>query len=183
MCIPPARQFSSVWPVSRHAPLATRHLFLAAALLLLSAQCAFSLDPSLDISQYAHTSWKVRDGFTQGGIWAITQTPDGYLWLGTDFGLYRFDGVRAVQWQSATGAQLPNASVRSLMVSRDGTLWIGTRKGLASLKDGQVTTYSDFAGRMIASLLEDHDGTIWAGEWEGDGNLCAIRHGAAECYS
>jgi len=137
----------------------------------------------LDISQYAHTSWKVRDGFTQGGIWAITQTPDGYLWLGTDFGLYRFDGVRAVQWQSATGAQLPNASVRSLMVSRDGTLWIGTRKGLASLKDGQVTTYSDFAGRMIASLLEDHDGTIWAGEWEGDGNLCAIRHGAAECYS
>ena len=57
---------------------------------------AFALDPALDISQYAHTAWKVRDGFAKGFIYAIAQTPDGYLWLGTEFGLLRFDGVRAV---------------------------------------------------------------------------------------
>ena len=57
---------------------------------------AFALDPALDISQYAHTAWKVRDGFAKGVIYAIAQTPDGYLWLGTEFGLLRFDGVRAV---------------------------------------------------------------------------------------
>jgi ligand-binding sensor domain-containing protein len=52
--------------------------------------------PGLDVSQYAHTAWKIREGFTKGFIYAIAQTPDGYLWLGTEFGLLRFDGVRNV---------------------------------------------------------------------------------------
>jgi len=58
--------------------------------------CASALDPSLDISQYAHTAWRVRDGFVKDEILSIAQTPDGYLWLSTEFGIYRFDGVRAV---------------------------------------------------------------------------------------
>jgi ligand-binding sensor domain-containing protein len=61
--------------------------------------CAFALNPALDISQYAHTEWKVREGFSKGIISAITQTPDRYLWLGTEFDLVRFDGVRNVPWQ------------------------------------------------------------------------------------
>jgi ligand-binding sensor domain-containing protein len=52
----------------------------------------FALDPSLDVSQYAHTSWKIRDGFVRGTIRAIAQTTDGVIWLGTEFGLLRFDG-------------------------------------------------------------------------------------------
>ena len=60
---------------------------------------ARGLNPALDVSQYAHTAWKIRDGFTKGAINSIAQTPDGYLWLGTEFGLLRFDGVRAVPWQ------------------------------------------------------------------------------------
>ena len=63
---------------------------------------AYALDPAPDVSQYAHTAWKVRDGFIKGGIYAIAQTPDGYLWLGTEFGLMRFDGVRAVPWLRAS---------------------------------------------------------------------------------
>jgi len=59
----------------------------------------FALDPSLDVSQYAHTAWKIRDGFPKGIIQSIAQTPDGYLWLGTEFGLLRFDGVRSIPWQ------------------------------------------------------------------------------------
>ena len=68
-------------------------------LTFLGCPCAFALNPSLDISQYAHTAWTVRDGFFKGVINSIAQTPDGYLWLGTEFGLLRFDGVRAVPWQ------------------------------------------------------------------------------------
>src|SRR5215813_13462565 len=98
--------------------------------LLLVCPCALALNPTLDISQYAHTAWKVRDGFTKGAIFAVAQMPDGYLWLGTESGLVRFDGVRAVPWQPPGGEQLPGNFVNVLLVSRDGTLWIGTQKGL-----------------------------------------------------
>ena len=67
-----------------------------ASVLLVVCPCAFALNPELDVSQYAHTECKIRAGFTKGQISSIAQTPDGYLWLGTEFGLYRFDGIRAV---------------------------------------------------------------------------------------
>ena len=141
---------------------------------------ARALDPSLDISQYAHTSWKVRDGFTKGLIVAIAQGPDGYLWLGTEFGLVRFDGVRALPWQPPTGQQLPGNYIQKLLVARDGTLWIGTLNGLASWKDGKFTTYPEMAGRKVFPLLEDHEGTIWAG---GRTKLCSIRNARMDCHS
>lgn len=126
---------------------------------------AFALDPALDISQYAHTAWKVRDGFARGFIYAIAQTPDGYLWLGTEFGLLRFDGVRAVPWRPPNG-QLPSNDIPTLLVTRDGTFWIGTTKGLASWKDGKLTTYSELNGSRIFALLEDRNGTVWAAACE-----------------
>ena len=66
---------------------------------LLCASSAFALDPSLDISQYAHSAWKVRDGFVPGAISYIAQTSDGYLWLATEFGLA--DSVSPLQGSSA----------------------------------------------------------------------------------
>jgi ligand-binding sensor domain-containing protein len=66
-------------------------------MLLACCPRASALDPSLDVNQYAHTSWKVRDGFAKGRFTSIAQTSDGYLWLGTEFGFLRFDGVRAVR--------------------------------------------------------------------------------------
>jgi ligand-binding sensor domain-containing protein len=100
---------------------------------LLLCPSAHALDLSLDVSQYAHTAWNVREGFTQGYIRSITQTPDGYIWLGTGFGLFRFDGVRAEHWQPPlNGALLPSNFIVSLHVARDSTLWIGTMEGLAS---------------------------------------------------
>jgi len=97
------------------------------------------------VSQYAHTAWKIRDGFAKGPIRSITQTPDGYLWLGTEFGLLRFDGVRAVPWQPPKGEQLPSSNILDLMVAHDGTLWIGTFKGVASWKDGKLRRYPEGA--------------------------------------
>jgi signal transduction histidine kinase/ligand-binding sensor domain-containing protein len=131
------------------------------SILLACCSFAFALDPALDISQYAHTAWKVRDGFARGFIYAIAQTPDGYLWLGTEFGLLRFDGVRAVPWMPPNG-QLPSNDIPTLLVTRDGTFWIGTTKGLASWKEGKLTTYSELNGSRIFVLLEDRNGNVWA---------------------
>src|SRR4030095_3835272 len=76
-----------------------RSSLIAAGMLLVCCSVAFGLNPALAVSQYAHTSWKVRDGVFKGSIYAVAQTLDGYLWLGTEFGLVRFDGVRAIAWQ------------------------------------------------------------------------------------
>ena len=72
---------------------------IALGIALVCGPSASALDPALDVSQYAHTAWIFREGFAQGRVNAIAQTPDGYLWLGTEFGLLRFDGVRSVPWR------------------------------------------------------------------------------------
>jgi signal transduction histidine kinase/ligand-binding sensor domain-containing protein len=156
---------------------------LLACVLLALCPSAFGLNPALDVNQYAHTSWKIRDGFSKGSISSIAQTPDGYLWLGTQFGLLRFDGVKNVPWRPPLDQQLPSDTIMGLLVARDGTLWIGTLKGLASWKDGKLTQYTELSGQYIYKLLEDHEGTVWAaGGAATTGRLCAIRNGNVQCY-
>jgi signal transduction histidine kinase/ligand-binding sensor domain-containing protein len=148
-----------------------------------------ALDPTLDVNQYAHTAWFVREGFAQGRVNAIEQTPDGYLWLGTESGLTRFDGVRNVPWHPPGNQQLPNNWIRTLLTARDGTLWIGTLGGLASWRDGRLTLYPELAGNSVDVLLEDREGTLWAGGYAGGvglvrtavGMLCAIGKSGAQC--
>ncbi len=159
-------------------------LWLALAFVLLAwSASALALNPSLDVSQYAHTSWKIRDGFIKGQISAIAQTHDGYLWLGTEFGLIRFDGVRTVPWQPPRDQHLPSSKIMRLLVTHDGTLWIGTDKGLVSWKGGKLTQYAELAGQYIFKLVEDHEGSLWAaGGALPTGRLCAITNGSVKCY-
>jgi len=144
---------------------------------------AFALDPALDISQYAHTAWKQREGFAKGVAFDLAQTADGYLWLGTTNGLTRFDGVRNVPWQPPAGTSLPDNRVRALLVARDGTLWIGTWAGLASWNGKNLVTYPDLNGRVINALTQDRDGTIWASgvSLPKTEFLCAVRAPKTEC--
>jgi signal transduction histidine kinase/ligand-binding sensor domain-containing protein len=154
--------------------------------LLLGCPLVLALDPSRDVSQYGHTAWTARDGFSVGAIFAMAQTPDGYLWLASEFGLFRFDGVHAVPWQPPVGQHLPDKPY-SLLVTRDGTFWIGTFAGLVSWNSGKLTQYPEIGERFVTSLLEDSEGTVWAGimGYTADiptGQLCAIRSGHAQCY-
>lgn len=159
------------------------HGTLLACVLLAWCPSAFALNPSSDVSQYGHTSWKIRDGFIKGQVIAIAQTPDGYLWLGTEFGLLRFDGVRNVPFRPPAGQQLPSTFIFSLLVSRDGTLWIGTAKGLASWKDGRLTRYAELDDHYIFKILEAHEGSVWAsGLAINTGKLCEIKNGGVQCY-
>jgi signal transduction histidine kinase/ligand-binding sensor domain-containing protein len=160
-----------------------RNAVVALGILLACSPCAFALDPSLDVNQYSHTAWKVSEGFSKGVIFAIAQTPDGYLWLGTEFGLLRFDGVRAVPWEPPAGQHLRSSDIRSLRGARDGRLWIGTYGGLASWKDGKLTHYPELDGQIIEALLEDREGTIWVAGWSlPAGRLCRIQSGNTQCY-
>ncbi|HEX3228974.1 MAG TPA: two-component regulator propeller domain-containing protein, partial [Pyrinomonadaceae bacterium] len=158
---------------------------VALGLVLACCSCAFGLNPSLEISQYAHTSWTAREGYSLGSVFAMAQTPDGYLWLGGEFGLFRFDGVRFTRWQPPAGQQLPDKPY-SLLVTGDGTLWIGTFAGLVSWNGDKLTQYPEVGELFVTSLLEDREGTVWAGTMTPPGNsggrLCAIRSGRAECY-
>ena len=169
----------------RGRPLAQGVVFIAA--MLLSGRITLALDPSLDVSQYAHTSWKIREGFVAGTIHQIAQTPDGYLWLATESGLVRFDGVRTVAWLPPPGRPLPSNDIRSIVAASDGTLWIGTAKGLVSWKDGKLTEYPDLAGRDIYTVYEDRQGVLWASGivWESPstpGKVCAIKSRDIQCY-
>jgi signal transduction histidine kinase/ligand-binding sensor domain-containing protein len=139
--------------------------------------------PSLDTSQYAHVAWTFRNGFINGAVYTIAQTPDGYLWLGTQSGVVRFDGVRAVPLPLPPGQQLPSTAVGALLSARDGTLWIGTLDGLASWNNGRLTEHPALAHQTVIALLEGRDGTVWAGGFGSPtGKLCAIRGGSAKCY-
>jgi len=150
--------------------------------LLLWALPALASEPSLDVSQYAHTAWTFRNGFLNGAVYAIAQTPDGYLWLGTQSGVVRFDGVRAVPLVLPHGQELLSTAVGSLLAGRDGTLWIGTLDGLASWNNGRLTEYPALARQTILALVEGRDGTVWAGGFGSPtGKLCAIRSGHATC--
>jgi signal transduction histidine kinase/ligand-binding sensor domain-containing protein len=154
--------------------------FAECGALCTSGACA--LDALQHVTQYAHRTWTVREGFTKGPVSAITQTTDGYLWLGTSFGLVRFDGVRAVPWEPEH-PRLPSPVIVSLLDGHDGTLWIGTLRGLVSWKSGRATEYEQLAGLSIDALTEGPDETVWAAgySFNSNGILCAIRSNQLRC--
>ncbi len=132
-----------------------------------------ALNPALHIEQYVHTAWKIGEGFLSSQVMSIAQTPDGYLWIGTESGLLRFDGVKAVRWRA--DETLAGAEISKLLVTRDGRLWIGSAAGLASWKDGRLVSYPEFAGHSVGSLIEGAHGTVWAGSVAvPTARLCAI---------
>jgi len=153
-------------------------------MFVLSSAPALALDASHDVSQYAHTAWTLRDGALRGYPKSVVQTADGYLWLATDVGVLRFDGVRFVSWQPPAGARLPSGPVVRLLAARDGSLWIGTVQGLARWQDGALTDYRDLAGQYVFTLIQDHEGTVWAGTFslQRTAKLCAIQGRRVECH-
>ena len=168
----------------RHKRARTGHwVQLAAAVCFLWGQCALALDPTLDVSQYAHTAWTTRDAFFKSPAVAIAQTPDGYLWLGTKMGLLRFDGVRSNPWTPPDGEHLPSSSVVSLVAARDGTLWVGTDAGIASWDGKELKRYHELDQQRILTLLEDREGTVWIGGQSDPASLlCAVRTGRMRCW-
>jgi signal transduction histidine kinase/ligand-binding sensor domain-containing protein len=149
--------------------------------LLAWCPSSLGLDPTLGISQYAHKAWKIRDGFFKSRVCCLAQTPDGYMWVGTESGLLRFDGIKTAPFRPPAGQQLPSNDIWGLLTTSDGTLWIGTAKGLASWKENKLKLYQELTGHYVYKLIESRSGTVWAGGLV-PGKLCAFKKETAECY-
>jgi ligand-binding sensor domain-containing protein len=158
--------------------------FLCLLLFLLAANSVRAVDPNSHLSQYAHTAWRTRDGVFIGTTNTLSETLDGYLWIGTTGGLIRFDGVRFVPWSAPAGKRLLSSDISSLLGARDGSLWIGTHAGLSRWKDGDLINYPDPMG-LINDIQEDRNGTIWVSRANLDddkGSLCEVVGTKLRCH-
>ncbi len=140
-------------------------LLSAIGVLLLgcSLQSA-AIAPSAPLPDYSRQSWTMENGLPRTNIQSVVQTQDGFLWLGTEAGLVRFDGVEFVTFDRNSSPELPGDDIRCLLASRDGALWIGTNAGLARWRDGRMialTQPRNIAGRAIRGLAQNNDGLIW----------------------
>lgn len=111
--------------------------------------------------------WQTEDGLPQNTVAAVTQTQDGYLWVGTHDGLARFDGFRFVLVTDDSAPELKRTSVSALCGASDGSLWIGMEtNGLTRLKNGKFTHWSEVSGwpnNQTHCIFESKDGSIWVG--------------------
>jgi ligand-binding sensor domain-containing protein/signal transduction histidine kinase len=138
---------------------------LVALALLFRAAPAAGLDPTKAIGQYVYEVWGVREGLPVASTFRIARTPDGYLWVGTESGLLRFDGVR---FTLIDRRQYPDlrADISALHVDRTGTLWIGTDSGLVEWRDGATRRYTKADGLVddyVLHLYADRGGALWIG--------------------
>ena len=140
---------------------------LSAALLVASELTAEAADLRNMLADYSISSWTQKDGLPPGTIRALAQDVDGFLWLGGDFGLARFDGARFVQWSALRTSPNAQRPVQTLYVSRDGSLWVGFagQGGISRIKDSQITTFGTTEGLTagpVTSIVEDREGDIVA---------------------
>jgi ligand-binding sensor domain-containing protein/signal transduction histidine kinase len=133
--------------------------------VLASAGRADALDPTRTLSQYVHRIWQVQQGLPQATIYSIVQTHDGYLWLGTQTGLVKFDGERFTTVDELDGIPLKDVWITELIEDDQGTLWIGTNHaGLVKVQRGKARRFGQEDGLPVGTvqcLLADHHGNLW----------------------
>jgi signal transduction histidine kinase/ligand-binding sensor domain-containing protein len=141
---------------------------LGALFLLLSLKGARALAPEELITQLAHSSWGAKEGIVN--VEAIAQTRDGYLWVGTADGLFRFDGVSFTRWQQKGREPVPISRVGVLCAGSDGSLWIGSNDGVSRLQAGTLTHYTAAQGLPpgeVTSMLAGRNGSLWVATAKG----------------
>jgi len=145
-------------------------LVCAAAALGLAAASISALNPTTPIAQYGRDVWDSDSGLPQNSVDAILQTRDGYLWLGTQEGLVRFDGVRFTIFDTRNSRAMHDDWVKSLCESRDGTLWVGTQAGLLRWKSGAFEERQPrgvLSRAVVSALYESREGVLWAATSQG----------------
>jgi signal transduction histidine kinase/ligand-binding sensor domain-containing protein len=160
-------------------------LVLLACFQLANVPLRASLDPSKALTQYAKQVWKSDSGLPQGSVLALAQTADGYLWLGTEEGLVRFDGVQFTVFDKGNSAGLRSATVISLLVDHEDRLWVGTHGGgLTRFTHGKFESGllgHGLDSQSVQCLYEDHKGAVWIGT--SSGGLVRYFNGETRVYT
>jgi signal transduction histidine kinase/ligand-binding sensor domain-containing protein/DNA-binding response OmpR family regulator len=130
-----------------------------------------ALDPGKIITQYRVQVWNMEGGLPGNSVFAILQTQDGYLWIGTQDGLVRFDGLNFELFSTGNTPGLKDNMIRALYAERNGRLWIGTSAGgLTFYRDAEFTNYSITQHQFlykISAIDEDRWGNLWIGSITG----------------
>ena len=163
---------------SRHLVRREKWRWLAIAAWLW-CNCAAALNPDLTIKQLVHTAWGPREGAPLGGIQALAQTNDGFLWLRSFSGLYRFDGIAFEHVELPHDAKLASTDVLGVFAPRTGGLWVSVfTGGVAFLRDGRWTVYGAQDGLPpsgVTEFAERPDGTLWVASSVGFGRFDGVR--------
>src|SRR5262245_56795012 len=134
---------------------------MVAALALASALSVLG-NPGFDLR-----TWRVEDGLPSDAVIGLAQTPDGYLWVGTNAGLARFDGVRFTVFDRSNTPELISDQCGPLLVDPAGALWIGAMGGgITRFSAGKFTTFGRREGatfEYVMSMLSDRKGRLWLG--------------------
>ncbi|MBK9797604.1 MAG: hypothetical protein IPP58_14155 [Holophagaceae bacterium] len=138
---------------------------------LWSAVTALALDPARPLKTHAHRLWRSEDGLLQDTASALLESRDGFLWIGTEAGLVRFDGAAFDHYSRLNLPGFDRNEVQCLAETRGGALWIGTSgPGLYRLQKGLIQAFGPGEGlpnQPIRRLLRDREGTLWAAPTEG----------------
>ncbi len=126
-----------------------------------------ALDPTKSIKQYGHDVWDANKGFSYFAVHSIIQSSNGYLWMSTDDGLVRFDGVQFKLFDNTNTKELRHNQISTIVEDKESNLWFGTRGGgLMKLRDGKFFNYGKKDGlpsETIHSLCLSSDGGLWLG--------------------
>jgi len=148
----------------RHLSL-LRSAFCMLAALALIAQAGLALNPDRTLTQYTHRIWDQEEGLVQPTVYSILQTRDGYLWLGTQDSLIRFDGIHFHEFGGDGDPSRGRSIIRALDEDRRGNLWIGSiGNGLGRLADGHFTWYTTEQGlpsNIVTCVASDNKGALW----------------------
>src|SRR6202789_304478 len=134
-------------------------------LLLAFTASALALDPHRSLDHYGHQAWRTDSGLPQNTVHSILQTRDGFVWLGTDGGLVRFDGVDFVTFDAENTPQFKSDTISDLLEDHSGNLWISTGAGLVNYRGGAFTAYTAARGLPADTVwfsYEDHHQRLWA---------------------
>jgi ligand-binding sensor domain-containing protein/signal transduction histidine kinase len=138
-------------------------LVFCGLLVLTNGLAVMALDPGRGLREFGRQVWLSENGLPQNTVQAIAQTPDGYIWIGTQEGLARFDGVKFDIFDRQNTPALKSNDIRCLLAADDGALWIATSFGLVRRQNGQfatMTTNEGLPDNNITKVIEDHAGRI-----------------------
>jgi signal transduction histidine kinase len=151
-------------------------LQLLCALLGLS-QSAQGIDPARAMSQYVRQRWGAESGFPRGAVYCITQTPDGYLWIGAEAGLVRFDGVN-FQLMQDLSSSFKIASVLGLTADAGGDLWVRLqRPTMLRYRKGVFKNVMSEYGRpdsTVAAINRAQNGALMLWVLQGEGGALTV---------